>query len=99
MFLGRVLRRARVAAGITSQEELAKRLGFERTVIAKAESGRRPPSQEVAAAYAREFPQLNALVESGPIVEWAEHVKKNRRPSFPEIFVDSVDAATNATPP
>jgi transcriptional regulator with XRE-family HTH domain len=44
MFLGRVLRRARVAADI-SQEELAKRLGFERTVIAKAESGQRPPSQ------------------------------------------------------
>ena len=96
MFLGRVLRRARVAAGITSQEELARRLGFERTVIAKAESGQRPPSPEVAAAYAREFPRLNALVESGLIEEWAEHVKKNGRPSFPEFFVDWIDAEKNA---
>src|SRR5690349_25005654 len=95
MFLGRVLRRARVKAGITSQEELAKRLGFERTVIAKAESGRRPPSQEVAAAYAREFPQLNALVESGLIEEWAEHVKKNGRSSFPEFFVDCLGRAVS----
>jgi transcriptional regulator with XRE-family HTH domain len=97
MFLGRVLRRARVAAGITSQDELARRLGFERTVIAKAESGRRPPSQEVAAAYAREFPQLNALIEGGLIEEWAEHVKKNGGSSFPEFFVDWIDAEKNAS--
>ena len=96
MFLGRVLRRARVAAGI-SQEELAKRLGFERTVIAKAESGRRPPSQEVAAALAREFPQLNALIESGLIEEWAEHVRKNGGGPFPKFFIDWVDEEKTAT--
>ena len=39
MFLGAVLRRARLAAGITSQDALAEKLGDERTVIAKAESG------------------------------------------------------------
>src|SRR5260370_5543876 len=65
MFLGAVLRRARIAAGITSQDELADKLGYERTVIAKAESGQRPPSPDVARAYAREFPQLNALIETG----------------------------------
>jgi transcriptional regulator with XRE-family HTH domain len=41
-FLGAELRRARVAAGFTSQESLAARLGYDRTVIAKAETGERP---------------------------------------------------------
>lgn len=95
MFLGMVLRRARMAAGITSQDELADRLGYERTVIAKAESGQRPPSPDVARAYAREFPQLNALIETGLIEEWAEHVSKNGG-SFPAFFVDWVDAEAKA---
>ena len=79
MFLGTVLRRARIVAGISSQDELADRLGYERTVIAKAESGQRPPSPDVARAYAREFPQLNTLIETGLIEEWADHVKEERR--------------------
>lgn len=45
-FLGAELRRARVAAGFTSQEALAARLGYDRTVIAKAETGERPPTPE-----------------------------------------------------
>ena len=96
MFLGAVLRRARLAAGITSQDELADKLGYERTVIAKAESGQRPPSPDVARAYAREFPQLNALIETGLIEEWAEHVRKNGG-SFPKFFVDWVEAEEKAT--
>ena len=43
-FLGAELRRARVAAGFASQEALAARLGYDRTVIAKAETGERPPT-------------------------------------------------------
>jgi transcriptional regulator with XRE-family HTH domain len=95
MFLGAVLRRARIAAGIGSQDELANRLGYERTVIAKAESGQRPPSPDVARAYARAFPRLNALIESGLIEEWADHVRNNGGP-FPKFFVDWVDAERNA---
>jgi transcriptional regulator with XRE-family HTH domain len=95
MFLGTVLRRARIAAGITSQDELADRLGYERTVIAKAESGQRPPSPDVARAYAQEFPQLNALIDHGLIEEWSEHIRKNGG-SFPKFFVDWVDAEKNA---
>jgi hypothetical protein len=41
-FLGAELRRARVAAGFTSQEALAARLGYARTVIDTAEHGERP---------------------------------------------------------
>src|ERR1700761_9356964 len=91
VFLGTVLRRARLAAGITSQDALADKLGYERTVIAKAESGQRPPSPDVARAYAREFPQLDALMQSGLIAEWAEHARKNGE-SFPKFFVDWVEA-------
>lgn len=50
-FLGRELRRARVTAGFSSQEALAARLGFDRTVIAKAETGDRVPTDEVIDAW------------------------------------------------
>jgi transcriptional regulator with XRE-family HTH domain len=50
-FLGEELRRARVAAGFSSQDALANALGFERTVITKAEIGDRPPTVEVLTAW------------------------------------------------
>jgi transcriptional regulator with XRE-family HTH domain len=95
-FLGTELRRVRLAHGITSQEELAARLGFDRSVIAKAESGYRPPSPEVAQAYAREFPELNGLVTDGLIERWAEHVKKNGG-AFPKFLHSWVDNEKTAT--
>jgi transcriptional regulator with XRE-family HTH domain len=49
-FLGAELRRARLAAGITSQDKLAQMLGYDRSVIAKAETGERPPSEDVMKA-------------------------------------------------
>jgi transcriptional regulator with XRE-family HTH domain len=51
VFLGGELRRARLAAGFSSQDALATRLGFDRTVIAKAETGDRPPTVDVMAAW------------------------------------------------
>ncbi len=50
-FLGGELRRARVAAGFSSQDALAAKLGFDRTVVAKAETGERPPTDDVLAAW------------------------------------------------
>lgn len=94
-FLGEELRRLRLAAGL-SQEEMAARLGYERTVVAKAESGHRPPSPDVAEVYAREFPEFNALVESGLIERWAAHVRKNGG-SFPKFFIPWADAEKDAT--
>ena len=41
-FLGAELTRARKAAGFSSQDVLAAKLGFDRTVIAKAETGTGP---------------------------------------------------------
>ena len=48
--LGAELRRARMAAGIKSQDKLAQMLGYDRSVIAKAETGERPPSEDVMEA-------------------------------------------------
>lgn len=95
-FLGAELRRVRLAAGIKSQEELAEILGFDRSVISKAEGGK-PLSPELARAYAARFPELNALVEDGFIERWAEHVRKNGGGSFPKFFVDWVDEEQIAT--
>ena len=39
-WLGEELRRARLDAGFTSQDQFARELGFDRTVIVKAETGR-----------------------------------------------------------
>ncbi len=82
-FLGAELRRARVAAGFASQEALAGKLGYDRTVIAKAETGERPPTPEVADALEAElFPgspaglvgRLAKLARraDGPVPAWFE---------------------------
>jgi transcriptional regulator with XRE-family HTH domain len=42
-----------MAAGFSSQESLAARLGFDRSVVAKAETGDRPPTDDVLAAWCR----------------------------------------------
>jgi transcriptional regulator with XRE-family HTH domain len=51
LFIGDKLRRGRIAAGFTSQDALAAKLGFNRTVITKAEVGERVPSAEVLEAW------------------------------------------------
>ena len=81
MFLGKELQRARTAAAFKSQDALAARLGFDRTVITKAESGARPPSDDVLAAWCEAcgldlelFSRLAALARNGdgPIPTWFE---------------------------
>lgn len=80
-FLGEELRRARVAAGFTSQDSLAAKLGFDRTVVTKAETGARPPSADVVAAWCTAcgidgelFSRLNLLAHfgDGPVPTWFE---------------------------
>jgi transcriptional regulator with XRE-family HTH domain len=80
-FLGRELARARKAGGFSSQDALAARLGFDRTVIAKAESGERVPTDEVLDAWCeacdldRElFGRWTAFARrtDGPIPNWFE---------------------------
>jgi transcriptional regulator with XRE-family HTH domain len=80
-FLGGELRRARVAAGFSSQDALAARLGFDRTVVAKAETGERPPTDDVLAAWCAAcrlddelFGRLVVLARraDGPVPTWFE---------------------------
>jgi transcriptional regulator with XRE-family HTH domain len=80
-FLGAELRRARAAAGFSTQETLAAKLGFDRTVIAKAETGERPPTVEVLAAWCEAchldeelFGRLAVLARraDGPVPTWFE---------------------------
>jgi DNA-binding XRE family transcriptional regulator len=79
-WLGEELRGARLAGGYTSQDQFARELGFDRTVVVKAETGARPPSDEMAARIAEMFPglcnglygQLVAIARksNGPIPGW-----------------------------
>ena len=80
-FLGGELRRARVAAGFSSQDALAAKLGFDRTVVAKAETGERPPTDDVLAAWCEAchlddalFSRLAVLARraDGPVPTWFE---------------------------
>ena len=80
-FLGDELRRARMAAGFGSQDALAAKLGFDRTVITKAETGERPPTPEVLASWSAAcgldeelFKRFAKLARStdGPIPAWFE---------------------------
>lgn len=80
-FLGDELRRARPAAGFSSQDALAAKLGFDRTVIAKAETGERPPTVDVLAAWCQAcrldddlFGRLAVLARrgNGPVPTWFE---------------------------
>jgi transcriptional regulator with XRE-family HTH domain len=80
-FLGAELRRARLAAGFSSQEALAGKLGFDRSVVAKAETGDRPPTPDVLAAWCLIcqldedlFARFAKLARStdGPIPAWFE---------------------------
>jgi len=80
-WLGEEVRRARLAAGFKRQDQLARRLGFDRTVITKIETGERPPSGEVADALATLFPQL----AGGRFAELAE-VARRAFGKFPGWF-------------
>jgi transcriptional regulator with XRE-family HTH domain len=81
VFFGRELQRARIAAGFKSQDALAVKLGFDRTVITKAESGARPPSDDVLTAWCEAcgldlelYSRMAMLARSGdgPIPTWFE---------------------------
>ena len=89
-FLGAELRRARVAAGM-SQEQFSRSLGFDRTVITKAETGERPPSPEVAAAIDEAFPHLDGLFSRLMLLA------RRANGRYPEWFREWVDAEQQAT--
>jgi transcriptional regulator with XRE-family HTH domain len=81
-FLGKELCLARIAAGFSSQQALADHLGFERTTVAKVESGDRVPSGPVLTAWAKacnidseHYQRLADLARTsdGPVPAWFEY--------------------------
>jgi transcriptional regulator with XRE-family HTH domain len=80
-YLGKMLRRARVKSGFSSQDALAAALEFDRSVVTKAESGDRVPSAEVLTAWCAvcgldeelyEGLALLARRSDGPVPSWFE---------------------------
>ena len=92
VWLGEELRCARLAAGYTSQDQFARELGFDRTVIVKAETGARPPSEDMAARIAEMFPDLC----NGLYVRLAGIARKSNGP-IPGWFADWVEIEAKAT--
>jgi DNA-binding XRE family transcriptional regulator len=91
-WLGEELRRARMGAGYTSQDQFARDLGFDRTVIVKAETGARPPSEDVAPKIAEVFPDLC----NGLYVRLAAIARKANGP-IPGWFADWLTREREAT--
>lgn len=80
-FFGDELVRARRRAGIETQEQLAGELGFERTTLAKVETGERAPSEAIAIKLDTRFPEYHGLWgrlgklarrARGPVPRWFE---------------------------
>jgi transcriptional regulator with XRE-family HTH domain len=80
-FFGDELARARLAAGFASQQALADHLGFDRSVIGKAENGGRPPTADVLDAWCKAcnldpdlFGRMSTLARraEGPVPRWFE---------------------------
>jgi transcriptional regulator with XRE-family HTH domain len=80
-FLGDELARARMAAGFNSQQALADHLGFDRSVVGKAESGDRPPTLDVLRSWTKacnldeeHYVRLAVLARraDGPVPVWFE---------------------------
>ncbi|HLJ99632.1 MAG TPA: helix-turn-helix transcriptional regulator [Streptosporangiaceae bacterium] len=89
-FLGAAICRARVAAGFETQDQLARKLGFERSVVAKAESGERPPSPAVASALEALLPDL------GVSISQLSMLARKATTSYPRWFADWLTAERQA---
>ena len=90
-FLGHVLRDYRTAAGFASQDALAARLGVDRTVLTKAESGERPPTPELLTQY---FDQCGVSREQ--IIELVSDLARHREQPVKPWFKDFRDAEEHA---
>src|SRR5579859_3716345 len=89
-FLGAAICRARLAAGFETQEQLARKLGFERSVVAKAESGERPPSPAVAAALEALLPDLGVSISQLSLLA------RKAVTTYPHWFTDWLKAEHDA---
>lgn len=91
-FLGRRLQRARVKAGYSSQESLGAKLHIDRTVIAKAESGERPPTPDLLAAWC----ELTGIADPDLFADLCD-MARLLNGAIPEWFKPWLDAESLAT--
>lgn len=89
-FLGLKLKQARIAAGFNSQEVLADHLGFDRSVIGQAEQGRRPPTDDVLAAWCK------ACGLQGVPPDWVAQLTRRADGPVPRWFEGFLDAEREA---
>ena len=93
-WLGEKLRTAREAAGYTSQDALARALGFDRTTINKAETGASPPTLDVASRITARLPELC----NGLYADLAALARRaNGNGSIPDWFADWVEIEAKAS--
>jgi DNA-binding XRE family transcriptional regulator len=83
---------ARLSAGYTSQDQFARELGFDRTVIVKAETGARPPSEDIAGRIAERFPDL-----CNGLCVWLASIARKSNGPIPGWFADWVEVEAKAT--
>jgi transcriptional regulator with XRE-family HTH domain len=91
--LGAELARLRAEAGFTIQASFAAELGYDRSVIAKAESGDRPPSDPVFAAW------MDACGVTGPVRALLERMlilARNAAGAIPTWFTWWIDVEKEA---
>jgi transcriptional regulator with XRE-family HTH domain len=89
-FLGARLRQARLDAGFRSQDALAAKLGFDRSVITKTETGERPPTDDVLTAWCQ------ACGLAGVPPDWVVTLAKRGGGPVPTWFESFLQAETEA---
>src|SRR5437763_11260932 len=89
-FLGARLRQARLEAGFRSQDALAAKLGFDRSVITKTETGERPPTDDVLSAW------CGACGLVGVPPEWVVTLAKRGTGPVPTWFEGFLQAESEA---
>jgi transcriptional regulator with XRE-family HTH domain len=92
-YLGKQLKKARIAAGYASQDALAAALGFERSTITKAESGARPPTNEVF----KKWCEVCGITEEvREVLAGLNVVARNADGPVPEWFKDRLELEAQA---
>ena len=90
-FLGAKLKQARIDAGFSSQDALAAKLGFERSVVTKVETGERAPTDRLLIAWCSscglETVPLDWLIGLAKRSEWPG-------PAWFELYLEAERKAT-----
>lgn len=89
-FLGDELRRARITAGLTTHDALAARMGYDRTLITKIESGERLPTVDVLTAW------CEACGLRGIPPEWVVRLARRSDGAIPSWFEAYLEAEGEA---